>query len=431
MTLELMVAGIGRSTLILGFPWLQTWNPDVDWKRGTLAWRIETPSVANNISGTTPVATSINLISRTRTCEGLGLVCRASPVRTIASPIRRWVSLPEKAGSPLEPVNPMLQIDTLPIRVNPESKIRTEMSSINNISRAEMPQKTATPTPVSIALPEVHIQTMEEQQAQEDWVSPMFDEDDEPRFWINMLETLEETDSFPSELEVWIRSKTHKATELAIAHGKETPQEKTVEEIVLKELHDYLDVFSEKKAARFPSRKPYDHKIETKPGFKPKRHKLYSLTPEEDKALKTFVDENLAKGYIQESKSEMASSFFFIKKKTRDKCPCQDYRYLNEWTIKNLYPLPRISDLLNKLKGKSLFSAMDVRGAYNNVHIAKGHEWKAAFITSHSLFKLTVMFFGLCNSPTTFQHMMDHIFVHQLIGGWLLIYMDNILITTQ
>ena len=62
------------------------------------------------------------------------------------------------------------------------------------------------------------------------------------------------------------------------------------------ELHDYLDVFSETKAARFPSRKPYDHKIELKPGFKLKRHKLYSLTLEEDKLLQEFLTENLKKG---------------------------------------------------------------------------------------------------------------------------------------
>ena len=118
---------------------------------------------------------------------------------------------------------------------------------------------------------------------------------------------------------MWICLKTHVATELAIAHGEKMKDTRTVEEIVLKELHDYLNVFSKKKAAQFPKRKPYDHKIETKPGFKPKQHKLYSLTPEEGTALKAFINENLQKGYICLSKSEMASSFFLIKKKSGDK----------------------------------------------------------------------------------------------------------------
>ena len=88
------------------------------------------------------------------------------------------------------------------------------------------------------------------------------------------------------------------------------------------ELHDYLNVFSEKKAAYFWSQKPYDHKMELKPGFKLKWHKLYSLTLEEDKLLQEFLTENLAKGYIHPSTSDMASFFFFIMKKDGKKCPC-------------------------------------------------------------------------------------------------------------
>ena len=91
MTLELMIAGIGQSSLILGFPWLQTWNPDVDWKHGTLAWRKEVP-VAPDISAERPTTTLINLISKT-TCKGLGLaISLASPIcpqkRPIMEPVK-------------------------------------------------------------------------------------------------------------------------------------------------------------------------------------------------------------------------------------------------------------------------------------------------------------------------------------------------------
>ena len=196
-----------------------------------------------------------------------------------------------------------------------------------NIQRQETPMKeplaTAVPSKTSenpsFDMPDAHIRSIEEQEAQKAWATSMVDEDDEPQFWLNMLETLEETDSFPSKLEMWIRSKTHVTTKLAIAHAKENQDTRTVEEIVPKELHDFLNVFSNKKATRFPKRKPYDHKIKTKPGFKPKRHKLYSLTPEEDAALKMLIDENLVKGCIRPSKSEMASSFFFVKKKDNKK----------------------------------------------------------------------------------------------------------------
>ena len=74
---------------------------------------------------------------------------------------------------------------------------------------------------------------------------------------------------------------------------------------------------------------------------------------------------------------------------------------------------------------------MDICWGYNNICIAKGDKWKAAFVTKYGLFEPTVMFFGLCNSPATFQHMMDNIFIHKLNRGWLLIYMDDMLIATK
>jgi hypothetical protein len=70
-------------------------------------------------------------------------------------------------------------------------------------------------------------------------------------------------------------------------------------------------------------------------------------------------------------------------------------------------------------------------GIYNNIHIKKGDEWKGAFKTSEGLFKPTVMFFGLTNSPATFQTMMDDIFQEEVAQGWLKIYIDNMLIATK
>jgi hypothetical protein len=78
-----------------------------------------------------------------------------------------------------------------------------------------------------------------------------------------------------------------------------------------------------------------------------------------------------------------------------------------------------------------LFTKFDVQWGYNNVCIKEGNEWKAAFLTPKGLFKPTVMFFGLTNSPTTFQMMMNTIFQKEVSEGWLLVYMDNIAIHTK
>ena len=147
------------------------------------------------------------------------------------------------------------------------------------------------------------------------------------------------------------------------------------------EFHDYLDIFDKEKAARFPESRPWDHAIDLREGFVPKRAKNYNLSPIEQEATKTFVEENEAKGYIRKSQSPQASSFFFVSKKDGTLRPCQDYRYLNEWTIKNAYPLPLISELLDKLKNAKHFTKLDLQQGYNNIRIKKGDQWKAAFLT--------------------------------------------------
>ena len=120
--------------------------------------------------------------------------------------------------------------------------------------------------------------------------------------------------------------------------------------------------------------------------------------------------------------------FFFIPKKNGSIRPCQDYQYLNSHTVKNTYLLPLISDLIDKLKGSSIFTKMDIQWGYNNVLIKPEDRWKAAFVTPLGLFEPTVMFFGLCNSPATFQVLMNHIFGDLIAEGWLIVYMDDILI---
>ena len=146
---------------------------------------------------------------------------------------------------------------------------------------------------------------------------------------------------------------------------KEVP----VKELVPPEYHKFLDVFNEEKANIFPESRKWDHKIDMKEGFEPKAFKNYNLTPEEQIELDAFLKENLEKGYICHSESPMASPFFFVKKKDGKLRPCQDYQYLNNWTVKNAYPLPLISAIMDKLKGEKYFTKFDVRWGYNNIRI--------------------------------------------------------------
>ena len=156
--------------------------------------------------------------------------------------------------------------------------------------------------------------------------------------WERVINTM------PTEIEqihMFLKSENTTKSETGLS------EKEKLKKMIPKEYHEFLDVFSEEVASRFPTRKPWDHKIELKEDFEPKSAKVYQLTPEEEEATKTFIKENLEKGYIRESKSPMLSSFFFVPKKDGRKRPCQDYRYLNQWTIKNLYPLPLITDIMD------------------------------------------------------------------------------------
>ena len=193
--------------------------------------------------------------------------------------------------------------------------------------------------------------------------------------------------------------KTRMSHSQLFALEEEKAKIKPKEEIVPKEFHRFLDtVFSERPVGKLPPRTKYNHRIDLKPGFEPMRGAIYRQGPVHNKALQDFLDENFAKGFIRPSSSPQAASFFFIPKKDGQARPVQDYHYLNKWTVKNAYPIPRIDDLIDKLIGKKLFIKMDMLWGYNNVRIREGNEWKAAFSCKFGLYEPLVMFFGLTNS---------------------------------
>ncbi|SJL04343.1 uncharacterized protein ARMOST_07709 [Armillaria ostoyae] len=258
---------------------------------------------------------------------------------------------------------------------------------------------------------------------------PLPDADPDDR-WDEELEDGDVILAVNMEEELVIRA-VHHANDLAAAAHADKPQ-KTFEEMVPSDYCSFRDLFSKENFDELPERKPWDHAIELVPNAKSTLDcKVYPLNRNEQEQLDKFLDENLESGRITESKSPFASPFFFVKKKDGSLRPVQDYRKLNEMTIKNRYPLPLISELIDKLQGAKYFTKLDVRWGYNNVRIKEGDEHKAAFRTNRGLFEPTVMFFGLTNSPATFQWMMNDIFKDLISEGKVTIYLDDILIFTK
>jgi hypothetical protein len=109
-----------------------------------------------------------------------------------------------------------------------------------------------------------------------------------------------------------------------------------VDERILKQYWTFADVFSDKELKKFPPKRPWDHKIKLKPGVPATLiSKTIKLSTTKQQELQTFINEHLELGTIERSKSPYATSFFFIKKKNGKLRPVQDYRPINEWTIKN------------------------------------------------------------------------------------------------
>ena len=212
--------------------------------------------------------------------------------------------------------------------------------------------------------------------------------------------------------------------EMEIDHRK-------IETMVPKWFHRWLKVFGKVESERMPVRKVWDHTIDVKEDFKPSKVKVYPLSRNEKEEVQKFIDEHLKKGYIRPSKSQQTSPVFFVGKKDGGKRMVMDYHKLNKQTVKNNYPLPLITELVDNMGSKRVFRKMDLQWGYNNVRVKEGDEWKAAFTTHVESFELVVMFFGMTNSPATFQAMMNEILRDMINEGKVAAFVDDVLVGTE
>ncbi|XP_019196080.1 PREDICTED: uncharacterized protein LOC109189913 [Ipomoea nil] len=154
------------------------------------------------------------------------------------------------------------------------------------------------------------------------------------------------------------------------------------------------------------------------------------MAPKEMQELKTQLQDLLDKGYIHPSTSPWGAPVLFVKKKDGSMRLCIDYRELNQVTVKNKYPLPRIDDLFDQLKGAGVFSKIDLRSGYHQIKVADQDISKTALRTRYGYYEYTVMPFGLTNAPVVFMDLMNRVF-RPYLDDFVIVFIDDILVYSQ
>lgn len=194
--------------------------------------------------------------------------------------------------------------------------------------------------------------------------------------------------------------------------------------------HDLLHVALPQEADVLPPHRSYDHKIEVIPGNQLPYSKSRPMSPTELRVVKRWLDDNLAKGFIRPSTSDVASPVLLAKKPGGGVRICVDYRGINNITLKNRYPLPLIRETLDAIANAKIFTKLDVIAAFNRVRVSEGYEWLTAFITRFGLYESLVTPFGLTGAPATFQHFVNDL-LYDILDDYVTAYLDDILIYSK
>ena len=191
-------------------------------------------------------------------------------------------------------------------------------------------------------------------------------------------------------------------------------------------VQDFVDVFPDELPGIVLDRE-VEFSIELLPGTTPISITPYRMAPLELKELKTQLQDLLDRGFIQPSVSPWGAPVLFVKKKDGTMRLCIDYRQLNQVTVKNRYPLPRIDDLFDQLQGTKVFSKIDLRSGYHQLKVKDSDVSKTVFRTRYGHYEFLVMPFGVTNAPAIFMDLMNRVF-QPYLDSFVIVFIDDILV---
>jgi hypothetical protein len=194
-------------------------------------------------------------------------------------------------------------------------------------------------------------------------------------------------------------------------------------------VEEFMDVFPEELLG-MPLEKEVEFYIDPLPSTAPIAKRPYRMAPTELAELKLQIVDLQQKGFIHPSSSPWGAPVLFVTKKDGSMRMCIDYRSLNEVTIKNKYPLPRIDDLFDQLQGAKYLSKIDLRSRYHQLRIKEADIQKTTFVTRYGQYEFTVMPFGLTNAPAFFMNLMNKVFMEEL-DKFVIVFIGDILIYSK
>ena len=194
-------------------------------------------------------------------------------------------------------------------------------------------------------------------------------------------------------------------------------------------VYEYEDVFPNELPG-LPLYRDVEFSIELHPGTSPISMTPYRMAPVELQELRVQLQELLDKGFIRPSTSPWGAPVLVAKKKDKTLRLCIDYQQLNRVMIKNQYPLPRIDDLFDQLRGARVYSKIDLRTGYHQLRVREMDIPKTTFRMCYGHFEFTVMPFGLTNTPAAFMDLMHRVF-QPYLDQFVVVFVDDILIYSQ
>jgi len=194
---------------------------------------------------------------------------------------------------------------------------------------------------------------------------------------------------------------------------------------------EFADVFPDALPLELPPDRGGPFRITLVPGSSPRLRPMRRFSPADMDALAKEITALLEAGLIKPSDSPFGAQVLFVAKKDGTRRMCIDYRSLNEDTIRDAYPLPRIDDLLDRLAGAKWFSKLDLRSAYHQMRVHPDDTHKTAFRTPMGSFEFLVLPYGVQNAPAAFSRMMDQVLPAARFRAFTSVYIDDLLIFSK